>query len=86
MLGSGPGELGDRITVADLELPSDLGTRQNQLAVHVAAIGGLVIGDREREGHGPTGPARVLSGTSVDQSNDPLTVDDATHVPLPEEV
>lgn len=66
MVGSGPGELGDRITVADLELPGDLGTSQNQFAVHMTAIGDLVIDDGERprsadRGRGRKGPLKSTS-------------------------
>lgn len=58
MVGRGPGQLGGRITVADLELPGDIGTGQNQFAVHVTAIGALVIGDGERAGTADRGPVR----------------------------
>lgn len=73
MVGSGPGELGDRITVADLELPGDLGTSQNQFAVHMTAIGDLVIDDGERPRSADRGRGRKGVGADDVDGDDAAT-------------
>jgi hypothetical protein len=63
----GPSYLGDRIAVADLKLPRDIGTSQHQFAVQVTTIHNLVVGDSEQPSATDGGGSRErVSADDVD--------------------
>jgi hypothetical protein len=64
VVSSGPGHLGDRIAMADLELPRDISAGQSHFAGQVTVIRDLVVGHGESPGATERGGAP--EGTSAD--------------------
>ena len=72
IIGCSPGQLGDWIPVADLDLPRDIGTGQSELAVQMAAIQGFVASSGEGAGACERGSRRKgLSAHDVDGDDVP---------------
>jgi hypothetical protein len=67
VVGCSPGQLGDRVAVADLELPRGIDAGEDHLAVEVAAIRERVLSDGDLSGVADVGgKAEGMGANDVD--------------------